>query len=74
MEEFNKEKEDEEPKGDEIMTVEETAHYLKTTTQTIYRLVKKGKLDKMGISTVDKPNARASIGIRKKELDRFLKG
>jgi len=36
MEEFNKEKEDEEPKGDEIMTVEGTAHYLKTTTQTIY--------------------------------------
>jgi len=61
-----------EPEGDDIMTVKEAASYLKTTTQTIYDLVNKGKLDKMEISTVDKPNARASLRIRKKDIDTLV--
>jgi len=42
-EEFNKRKECEKPVCDDILTVKETARYLKTTTQTIYSLVNKGK-------------------------------
>ena len=59
---------------DDIMTVEETAKYLKTTTQTIYTLVNKGKLDKCEISTVDKPGARPLIRIRRTDIEDFLSG
>jgi hypothetical protein len=57
---------------DDIMTVEETAKYLKTTTQTIYTLVNKGKLDKCEISTVDKPGARPTIRIRRTAVESYL--
>ena len=60
------------PEGDEIMTVKEAAKYLKTTSQTIYDLISKDKIDKMVISTVDKPNARASLRLRKKDIDNFV--
>ncbi len=73
-EEFSKEKKCEKPINDDIMTVEDTARYLKTTTQTIYSLLKKGKLDKIEISTVDKPGARPIIRIRKTDVDDYLKG
>ncbi|MFH1159426.1 MAG: helix-turn-helix domain-containing protein [bacterium] len=63
-----------EPESDEIMTVEETARHLKTTTQTIYTLIKKGKLNKIEISTVDKPGARPIIRIKKSDVDDYLKG
>jgi DNA invertase Pin-like site-specific DNA recombinase len=62
------------PEGDEIMTVNENASYLKTTTQTIYSLINKGKLDKMEISTEDKPGARPAVRIKRSEIDRFLEG
>jgi len=73
-EEFNKEKECDKPVSDDILTVEETARYLKTTTQTIYSLVNKGKLDKCEISTVDKPGARPIIRIKKSDVDNYLNG
>ena len=73
-EEFNKEKYVEKPVCDDILTVEETARYLKTTTQTIYSLVNKGKLDKCEISTVDKPGARPIIRIKKSDVDDYLNG
>lgn len=49
------------------MTVKEAVKYLKPTTHTIYGLISKRKLDKIEISTVDKPNARARIKIMKKD-------
>jgi hypothetical protein len=45
-----------------------------TTTQTIYKLIKKGKLDKVEISTVDKPGARPAVRIRKSDIEKYLKG
>jgi len=56
-----------EQEGYEIMTVKEAVKYLKPTTHTIYGLISKRKLDKIEISTVDKPNARARIKIMKKD-------
>jgi excisionase family DNA binding protein len=63
-----------EPEGDEIMTVKEAAKYLTTTTQTIYKLIKKGKLVKVEISTVDKPGARPAVRIRKSDIEKYLRG
>jgi excisionase family DNA binding protein len=63
-----------EPEGDEIMTVKEAAKYLTTTTQTIYKLIKKEKLDKVEISTVDKPGSRPALRIRKSDIEKYLRG
>jgi excisionase family DNA binding protein len=63
-----------EPEGDEILTVKEAAKYLTTTTQTIYKLIKKGKLEKIEISTVDKPGARPAVRIRKSDIEKYLSG
>jgi excisionase family DNA binding protein len=60
--------------GDEIMTVEGAALYMKITTATVYNLINKGKLKKIEISTVDKPGVRPAIRIRKSEVDRYLDG
>jgi hypothetical protein len=57
---------------DELLTVEETALFLKVTTQTVYTLLKKGKLKRVEISTVDRPGVRPVVRIRKMELERFL--
>ncbi len=57
---------------DEIMTVEEVSQYMKLTPAMIYTLVKKGKLKKCGVSSVDKPGARETIRIWKSEVDRYL--
>ena len=57
---------------DELLTVEETARYLKVTTQTVYTLLNKGKLKRVEISTVDRPGVRPAVRIRKIELERFL--
>jgi excisionase family DNA binding protein len=62
------------PEVDELMTVEEVAQYLKVTQACVYNLIKKGKLKKIEISTVDKPGARPAIRIWKSEVDRFLDG
>ncbi len=59
---------------DELMTVEEVSKYMKITQAMVYTLLKKGKLKKCGVSSVDKPGARESIRIRKSEVDRFLDG
>ncbi|MEI6060932.1 MAG: helix-turn-helix domain-containing protein [Bacteroidota bacterium] len=59
---------------DEIMTVEETALYTKTTSAHIYNLVDKGKLKSADFSTIDKPGARKLIRIRKSEIDGFFNG
>jgi excisionase family DNA binding protein len=59
---------------DEIMTVEEAANYLKTTETTVYALLKKGKIRKIEISTVDKPGARPIVRIRKSDIDNYLNG
>ena len=74
IEEFKSIGTEEKPTMDDIMTVEETAKYLKTTTQTIYTLVNKGKLNKCEISTVDKPGARPIIRIRKSDINDYLNG
>ena len=73
-EEFTKENVCEKPTDNEIMTVEETARYLKTTTQTIYTLINKGKLNKCEISTVDKPGSRPILRIRKSDVEDYLNG
>jgi hypothetical protein len=73
IEEFKNNEIKENPTVDDIMTVEETAKYLKTTTQTIYTLVNKGKLDKCEISTVDKPGARPIIRIRRSDVEDYLR-
>lgn len=73
-EEFKNDLVAEKPTTDDIMTVEETAKYLKTTTQTIYTLINKGKLEKCEISTVDKPGARPIIRIRRTDIDSYLNG
>lgn len=57
---------------DEIMTVEEAADYLKTTETTVYALLKKGKIRKIEISTVDKPGARPIVRIRKSDINNYL--
>ena len=72
-EEFKHDVLEEKPTVDDIMTVEETAKYLKTTTQTIYTLVNKGKLDKCEISTVDKPGARPILRIKRTDVDDYLR-
>ncbi|MEI7491341.1 MAG: helix-turn-helix domain-containing protein [Bacteroidota bacterium] len=58
--------------GDEVMTVEEVANYTKLTPAMIYKLIKQGKLKKIGISGVDKPGARESKRVWKSEVDRYL--
>ncbi len=73
-EEFKNEVIERKPTVDDILTVEETAKYLKTTTQTIYTLINKGKLNKCEISTVDKPGARPIIRIRRTDIDSYLNG
>ena len=57
---------------DGIMTVEEAADYLKTTETTVYALLKKGKIRKIEISTVDKPGARPIVRIRKSDINNYL--
>ncbi|MCX6249838.1 MAG: helix-turn-helix domain-containing protein [Bacteroidetes bacterium] len=53
------------------MTAEQVANYTKLIPAMIYKLIKKGKLKKIGISSVDKPGARESIRIWKSEVDRY---
>ena len=59
---------------DEILTVEEVAKILKVTPSTVYTLVKKGKMRKVEISTVDKPGVNPKIRIRRKDVEGFLEG
>lgn len=59
---------------DVLMTVEEVAQYIKHTAAFVYNLIKKGKLKKVGLSSIDKPGARESIRVWKSEVDRFLGG
>ena len=63
-----------EKEEDEIMTVEGAANYLKTTDTTVYALLKKGKIRKREISTVDKPGARPIVRVRKSDIDNYLNG
>jgi excisionase family DNA binding protein len=51
----------------------EAAKYLTATTQTIYKLIKKGKLDKVEISTVDKPGTRPAVRIRKFDIEKYMR-
>ncbi len=60
------------PVVDEIMTVEGAALYMKVTPACVYTLIKKGKLKKVVISSIDKPGARESIRIWKSEVDKYL--
>lgn len=60
------------PPKDELMTVKDVSHFLKTTTLTVYSLIKKGKLSTCGISTVDKPNGRPILRIWKSEVLKYL--
>ena len=58
--------------GDEVMTVEQVAKYTKLTPAMIYKLIKKGKLKKIGVSGIDKPGARETLRVWKSEVDRCL--
>ena len=58
----------------EILTIEEVALMLKRTPQTIYKLIKKGKLQKVEISTIDKPGVTPKIRVRRGEVERWLDG
>ena len=60
--------------GDEFMTVDGAALYMKITPATFYNLIKKGKLRKIEISTVDKPEIRPTVRSRKSYMDWFLDG
>jgi len=63
-----------EKEEDEIMTVEGAADYMKTTETTVYALLKKGKIKKREISTVDKPGARPIVRVGKSDIDNYLDG
>ncbi len=58
--------------GDEVMTVEQVAKYTKLTPAMIYKLIKSGKMKKIGISGIDKPGSRETIRIWKSEVDGYL--
>lgn len=58
--------------GDEVMTVEQVANYTKLTSAMIYKLIKTGKLKKIGISGIDKPGSRETIRVWKSEVDGYL--
>ena len=57
---------------DEILTVEETARFLKVNTKTVYNLIKKGKMKKVEISTVDRPGVKPKIRVRRKDVEGFI--
>lgn len=58
----------------EILTVEEIALMLKLTPQTIYKLIRKVKLLKVEILTIDKPGVTPKIRGRRGEVERWLDG
>jgi excisionase family DNA binding protein len=74
--EFPKMVNEKKPQSDpnEILTVEEVALMLKLTPQTIYKLIKKGKIQKVEISTIDKPGIIPKIRVRRGEVERWLDG
>jgi hypothetical protein len=57
---------------DEVLTVEQVANYTKLTPAMIYKLIKTGKLKKIGVSGVDKPGARESKRVWKSEVDKYF--
>jgi len=59
---------------DEILTAEEVGKILKVTPQTVYKLIKKGKISAMEISTIDKPGVKPKIRVRRGEVERWLDG
>jgi excisionase family DNA binding protein len=59
---------------DEILTVEKVAQILKVTPQTVYKLIKKGKIQKVEISTIDKPGVTPKIRVRRGEVEKYLEG
>ena len=59
---------------DEILTVEEVGKILKVTPQTVYKLIKKGKIQSVEISTIDKPGVKPKIRVRRGEVERWLDG
>ena len=59
---------------DEILTVEEVAQIIKFTEQTVYKLIKKGKLQSVEISTIDKPGVKPKIRVKRGEVERWLDG
>ena len=60
------------PQKDELMTVKDVSVFLKTTTITVYSLIKKGKLSTCEISTMDKPMGRPILRIWKSEVLKYL--
>ena len=60
--------------GNEIMTVDGAAQYMKITPAIVYNLLKKGKIRKREISTVDKPGARPIVRVGKSDIDNYLDG
>jgi len=59
---------------DEILTVEEVALMVKLTPQTIYKLIKKNKIQKVEVSTIDKPGVIPKIRVKRGEVERWLDG
>ncbi len=59
---------------DEILTVEEVGKILKMRSQTVYKLIKKGKIQKIEITTIDKPGVTPKIRVRRGEVERYLGG
>ncbi len=59
---------------DEILTVEEVGKMLKMRPQTVYKLIKKGKIEKIEISTIDKPGVTPKIRVRRGEVEKYLGG
>lgn len=56
------------PTDDEYLSVEQVSKILNTTKQTIYTMVKKGKIKTINFSSVDKPGVRGNIRIPKSEI------
>jgi excisionase family DNA binding protein len=56
------------PNDDYLLTVEEVSQILKTSKQTIYTMIKKGKIKTINFGSVDGPKVKGNIRISRTEL------
>ena len=57
------------PDNEEVyLTVEDVSNILHTSKQTIYTMIKKGKIKTMNFSSVDKPGTKGNIRIPRSEI------
>jgi excisionase family DNA binding protein len=62
------------PDNEEVyLTVEEVSQILHTSKQTIYTMIKKGKIKTINFSSVDKPGVKGNIRISRNEIKKIGK-